>query len=483
MTSPSAEPKLLPVEDSAARHRAGKHIPNALSLSRIALGILFFFLIRQDRLLFSALSLAVMVASLLTDYFDGTLARRKGTVSAAGKWIDPFSDFAFFFFVYYSFHRLGIMPLLLLVLFLVRELSMYLVVRPLTVALRMDPGAKTPGKIKTVCQITGSITVIVALMARQLGLISPRLLGTGTLVLLSLLVGISLTSLYWYLKPVVGRLVTAAPGRPQEAGGSEVRTIRLIVSSVLVFLAAQCLYMGLVAWIFGVYPGRAFLFLGLAAAYHGLFLLGLLLVRREFVLADSGRPLSRLNVPLVLSFARFTSVPTVLFLMVSLKEVPVGTVVIPFLAVIFLTDLFDGLLARRWHQTTRIGRVLDSSGDYLIIVVISILYLIYRMIPVWLFVLVLARLCLQAAGIITLYLANGYSSLKVSFLGKASVFATFVLYGFELLERLGVPVLGSSVVVMVLEYLAGALILVSLAEKLFFLRREFSPGARTHHRR
>jgi phosphatidylglycerophosphate synthase len=128
------------------------------------------------------------------------------------------------------------------------------------------------------------------------------------------------------------------------------------------------------------------------------------------------------------------------------------------------------------HQTTRIGRILDASGDYLLIVVLSVVFAINRWIPVWLLVLVVARLAAQFIGIVALYILQGYSALRLSFLGKASIFAVFCLYGLELLEFLGVPVLGNPTLLRILEYLAGAILLASLIEKVVFLARDFRRG-------
>ena len=60
------------------------------------------------------------------------------------------------------------MPLVLLLLFLGRELSMYLVIRPLYMLRKLDPGAKLPGKIKTALQIGGSLVILVLLFLQQL---------------------------------------------------------------------------------------------------------------------------------------------------------------------------------------------------------------------------------------------------------------------------------------------------------------------------
>jgi len=447
-----------------------RHLPNLLSLSRIALGGALFLILRLDTPTATVVCLGIMLVSMLTDYLDGQLARRTKSVSVLGKWIDPLSDFSFFLFVYLSFFRLGLMPLALLLLFLARELAMYAVVRPLSTLRGLDPAARLPGKAKTAFQNGGSLGIMGLILFVQLGLLPAWVLPRVSVPLLSLMVAVSVASVYWYVRPLIDarRIPSGTPRR----------VVALILSSTAACWFAQALFCGLVSLAYHLPPSRLFLFLGVSAGYHVLFLLALLLVRREFSLERDGSLLARINVPLVLSLLRFSSVPTVIFLFVSRSEVPVSRVLAPFLAFIFLTDLFDGLLARRFKMTTRIGRILDASGDYVLIVVLSVLFLSGGLIPPWLFVMVMLRLLVQAAGIIVLYFRRGYSVLRLSFLGKASVFIVFVLYGFEVFELMATAVLGYTPLVDVLELLTGAILLAALVEKIVNLARAYAEQLR-----
>lgn len=182
-----------------------KYIPNLLSQSRIILGLLFLVFITRYTLLNTLISMLILCASLITDYLDGKLARKNNAVSMLGKWIDPFSDFVFFCFVYFSFYYLKLMPLILLILFLIRELSMYIVIRPIYMRKNLDPGAKLPGKIKTVLQITGSIIIILLLLLHHAGLIPFTLIKLLCIYVLTLLISVSIVSLYWYIKPLFHR--------------------------------------------------------------------------------------------------------------------------------------------------------------------------------------------------------------------------------------------------------------------------------------
>jgi CDP-diacylglycerol--glycerol-3-phosphate 3-phosphatidyltransferase len=249
------------------------------------------------------------------------------------------------------------------------------------------------------------------------------------------------------------------------------RSLATMISSLFTFHA---LFGGVVALLFRI-PLASFLIFLLAGSFFQWFIFTLLvLFRGSFFLEKNGQPLGRVNLPIFLSTVRLTAAPTILFLLLFIDLVPVLDVIVPVLAVIFLTDLFDGMLARRLDQRTRIGRYLDATSDYTNLILISLVYFIYHLIPTWFFFLVLVRLLTHGTGIIILYLKGGHAFLGVSLLGKASVFATMVLYGFELLELLKVPGLGDPQLLIALEYVAALIIGVSLIQKVFFLRTAFS---------
>ena len=129
-----------------------RNIPNILSLSRVPLGVLFFLFMASLSVTRVVSALLIIVVSLCTDYLDGTLARKQNTVSTFGKWIDPLADFIFFFFVYLSFFLLGIMPRFLFALFLARELTQHGVVRPVSMARKLDWEQRPPGSSRRSCK-------------------------------------------------------------------------------------------------------------------------------------------------------------------------------------------------------------------------------------------------------------------------------------------------------------------------------------------
>lgn len=219
---------------------------------------------------------------------------------------------------------------------------------------------------------------------------------------------------------------------------------------------------------------RFAVYIAVSAVYHGLLTTVLLVRSADFQVEGAAQPLPRVNLASTLTIARLSSIPTVLFLVIQASRYPLLPVVLPFVIAVFLTDLLDGAAARRRGQITFIGRYLDSTSDYLMIIAVSILFFNFRLIPVWFFALILSRLVLFAVGMAALTLRQGRANPLATFLGKASIFATMVLYVLELAEHFGVPVIGHPTVVRIFEFLVTGVIVASVVDKAIFLARMFA---------
>lgn len=68
---------------------------NALTAVRLLLVFPFVFFMASGDLRHAVFALLVMVVALATDFLDGPIARRTGTVSAVGRTLDHTSDFLF----------------------------------------------------------------------------------------------------------------------------------------------------------------------------------------------------------------------------------------------------------------------------------------------------------------------------------------------------------------------------------------------------
>lgn len=127
-----------------------------------------------------------------------------------------------------------------------------------------------------------------------------------------------------------------------------------------------------------------------------------------------------LTVPNVLSFIRLALVPVFLVLIIVRAEF-VALLVLVFSS---LSDYLDGVIARRFHQITRLGQLLDPAADRLFIFAALIGLAVSGVIPWWLVSVVVGRdVVLLILGIT---LANyGYGPLPVHHLGKVATFSLF----------------------------------------------------------
>lgn len=67
-------------------------LPNYLTYARIAaIPVIMLFLLADNTVL-RWLALLLYIAAAVTDYYDGALARKYGTVSAIGRMLDPIAD-------------------------------------------------------------------------------------------------------------------------------------------------------------------------------------------------------------------------------------------------------------------------------------------------------------------------------------------------------------------------------------------------------
>lgn len=124
-----------------------------------------------------------------------------------------------------------------------------------------------------------------------------------------------------------------------------------------------------------------------------------------------------LTVPNILSFIRLLMVPVFLYLIVA--GIDLAALIV--LAVSSATDFFDGVIARRFGQITRLGQLLDPAADRLFIFAALIGLAGRGILPWWIVAVVIGRdALLLVLGIV---LANyGYGPLPVHHLGKTATF-------------------------------------------------------------
>ncbi len=227
---------------------------------------------------------------------------------------------------------------------------------------------------------------------------------------------------------------------------------------------------------------RSAWFLGAALVYHLLMLAALFALRPLFVLLEDNRPLERVNASNVLSLARLSALPTIVFLILSARQAPLLPVILPYLVIVFLTDMIDGSLARRLNQVTRIGRYLDAFSDYMVLSATLFVYVSYSLLPGWFFLLVLLRLGVVAVGNTLLYAVQRYVDPETSYLSKASIFAIMVLFAAKIFGiPYGLLFSGPSPLTLErlrnLEFMVAGVLIVSTIEKIGLIAQRLSQAS------
>ena len=134
-----------------------------------------------------------------------------------------------------------------------------------------------------------------------------------------------------------------------------------------------------------------------------------------------------LTIPNAISFARLVGVPVFLYLFLA-TDAKVAAVIV--LAVGGSSDWVDGYLARRLHQVSRLGELMDPLADRLYILATLVAFTV-RSIVSWEFT---AALLLRDAMMIVCLLAlrrHGYGPPAVHYIGKTATF--ILLFAFPVL--------------------------------------------------
>jgi cardiolipin synthase len=124
------------------------------------------------------------------------------------------------------------------------------------------------------------------------------------------------------------------------------------------------------------------------------------------------------TVPNLLSVVRLLTIPLFAWLALGPQLDQAAAVV---LAIGGITDFFDGWLARRWNQVSRIGQLLDPIADRLSTITVLVVFLLRDVVPLW-FVLVLVLRDVVLAVEMARLKGRGITGLPVNFIGKAATF-------------------------------------------------------------
>jgi cardiolipin synthase (CMP-forming) len=130
------------------------------------------------------------------------------------------------------------------------------------------------------------------------------------------------------------------------------------------------------------------------------------------------------TIPNLLSLARIGLLVVFCWLLFRDHERVAATVV---LMVTGTTDFLDGFVARRLHQVTTLGKVLDPTADRIVLATSVIAVAAYGAVPWWLAGVVLGREILVSGAVLALA-ALGARRIDVLWAGKVGTFGLLVCF-------------------------------------------------------
>jgi cardiolipin synthase len=129
--------------------------------------------------------------------------------------------------------------------------------------------------------------------------------------------------------------------------------------------------------------------------------------------------------------ARLLCIPVFLWLLFGLEN---RVAAAALLGILGATDWVDGWVARRYHQVSSVGKVLDPTADRILVATAVIALLIDGSVPTWVGIATIVREVLISAAVLLLA-ALGARRIDVQWVGKAGTFALMFAYPFFLLSH------------------------------------------------
>jgi cardiolipin synthase (CMP-forming) len=137
------------------------------------------------------------------------------------------------------------------------------------------------------------------------------------------------------------------------------------------------------------------------------------------------------TVPNAITLVRLACIPLFLWLLFGANRQTAAAVL---LGVLGATDWIDGFVARRFHQVSTFGKVLDPVADRVLVVTAVLAITIHGAVPVWFGAATLAREVV-VSGAVLLLASLGAARIDVLWVGKAGTFALMFSYPAFLLSH------------------------------------------------
>jgi cardiolipin synthase len=131
-----------------------------------------------------------------------------------------------------------------------------------------------------------------------------------------------------------------------------------------------------------------------------------------------------LTAPNLITMVRLLCIPIFLWLLFGAHHQTAAAIL---LAALGATDWIDGFVARRYHQVSTFGKVLDPTADRILVATAVISVIVHGAVPLWFGIATIAREAL--VSVMVLFLAAlGAARIDVLWVGKAGTFALMFAY-------------------------------------------------------
>jgi len=237
-----------------------------------------------------------------------------------------------------------------------------------------------------------------------------------------------------------------------------------IAKTVVLYFTMQCALFCAFALPGGFLDAYWWRFFGASVGFHLFLYLLLNCFLDDFRKEATGEKLAKINLANRITLIRVSTMPTLLFLVVAAKTYRIRYPLLALVVAIFVTDFLDGYVSRKANEVTKAGRMMDSASDYCLIVVLTLVFRYYRLIPIWFLALVLVRLGIQVVLMGTLIVVKRKVEPKTTPMGKVAVASIMVAYSFEVLGLITgtFPAAAKTGI----EWLSAAIVAVSIGDKI-----------------
>jgi cardiolipin synthase (CMP-forming) len=131
-----------------------------------------------------------------------------------------------------------------------------------------------------------------------------------------------------------------------------------------------------------------------------------------------------LTAPNVITLVRLLCIPLFLFMLFGRHWQTASAILLGALGA---TDWVDGFVARRYHQVSTFGKVLDPTADRLLVGTAVISVMVYGAVPLWFGIATIVREVL--VSVMVVFLASlGAARIDVLWVGKAGTFGLMFAY-------------------------------------------------------